>query len=83
LLPFEHVGFFSPQSFQFLADNSGFEVHALEVFGFDIMDYLLMKEYQDKVDYTVNLREMMLLTQACIDRLGVGNHFRVTLRRSA
>ena len=83
LLPFEHVGFFSPQSFQFLAEKSGFEVHSLEVFGFDIMDYLLMKEYEDKVDYTVKLRDMMLLTQACIDRLGVGNHFRVTLRRSA
>lgn len=83
LLPFEHVGFFSPRSFAHLAAETGFEVHTLEVFGFDIMDYLLMKEYEDGVDYTVKLREMMLLTQACIDKLGIGNHFRVTLRRSA
>jgi 2-polyprenyl-3-methyl-5-hydroxy-6-metoxy-1,4-benzoquinol methylase len=82
LLPFEHVGFFSPRSFAHLASETGFEVHTVEVFGFDIMDYLLMKEYEDGVDYTAKLREMMLLTQACIDRLGVGNHFRVTLRRS-
>ena len=81
LLPFEHVGFFSPKSFSHLASETGFAVHTLEVFGFDIMDYLLMKEYEDGVDYTLKLREMMLLTQACIDKLGVGNHFRVTLRR--
>lgn len=83
LLPFEHVGFFSPRAFAHLASGTGFEVHTVEVFGFDIMDYLLMKEYEDGVDYTVKLREMMLLTQACIDRLGVGNHFRVTFKRSA
>ena len=83
LLPFEHVGFFSRKSFAHLAAETGFEVHTLEVFGFDVMDYLLMKEYEDGVDYTVKLRQMMLLTQACIDRVGVGNHFRVTLKKSA
>jgi hypothetical protein len=56
-------------------------VHTVDVFGFDVMDYLLMKEYQDGIDYTVKLRDMMLLLQACVDRLHVGNHFRVTFQR--
>ena len=81
LLPFEHVGFFSDRAFAYLAERSGLTVTSVDVFGFDVMDYLLMKEYEDNIPYTVQLRDMMLLLQACVDRLRVGNHFRVTLRR--
>lgn len=81
LLPFEHVGFFSDKSFAYLAQHTGLTVSSVDVFGFDVMDYLMMKEYEDKIPYTVQLRDMMLLLQACVDRLRVGNHFRVTLRR--
>jgi 2-polyprenyl-3-methyl-5-hydroxy-6-metoxy-1,4-benzoquinol methylase len=81
LLPFEHIGFFSDKSFAYLAQKSGLTVTSVDVFGFDVMDYLLMKEYEDNIPYTDKLRDMMLLLQACVDRLRVGNHFRVTLRR--
>ena len=81
LAPFEHVGFFNEQSFGYLAKHTGFEVYSVEVFGFDVMDYLLMKEHEDGVAYVAALRDMMLLVQACIDKLRVGNHFRITLRK--
>jgi hypothetical protein len=81
LLPFEHVGFFSDASFTYLAERAGLRMHSVDVFGFDVMDYLLMKEYEDKVEYTVKLRDMMLLLQGAVDRLRIGNHFRVTFQR--
>ncbi|MBX6331152.1 MAG: class I SAM-dependent methyltransferase [Gemmatimonadaceae bacterium] len=81
LLPFEHVGFFSDASFTYLAEHAGLRVYSVDVFGFDVMDYLLMKEYEDKIEYTVKLRDMMLLLQGAVDRLRIGNHFRVTFQR--
>ena len=81
LLPFEHVGFFSPKSFDYLAEQIGASVHTLDVFGLDVMDYLLRKEYEDGHPYTVRLRPMMSWLQACVDRLGLGNHYRLTLRK--
>ena len=81
LLPFEHVGFFSPKSFNYLASRIGASVHTLEVFGLDVMDYLLMKEFEDGHPYTVQLRTMIPWLQACIDRLGLGNHYRLTLQK--
>jgi len=80
LLPFEHVGFFSPKSFEYLGEQIGASVHTLDVFGLDVMDYLLMKEHEDGVPYTVKLKPMMSLLQGCVDRLGLGNHYRATLR---
>ncbi|NVK18612.1 MAG: class I SAM-dependent methyltransferase [Methylocystaceae bacterium] len=80
LLPFEHVCFYDEKSFNRLADESGFKVHTLETYGFDIMDYLLMKEYEDGYEYTEKLHEMMRWVQAVLDKQGVSNHFRLTLK---
>jgi 2-polyprenyl-3-methyl-5-hydroxy-6-metoxy-1,4-benzoquinol methylase len=81
LLPFEHVGFFSAKAFDYAAAQIGATVHTLDVFGLDVMDYLLMKEHEDGHPYTVRLREMTSWLQACVDGLGLGNHFRVTFRK--
>ena len=81
MLPFEHTCFFSDKAFRYLADKTSCEIYSVEVFGFDIMDYLLMKEHEDGYEYTTKLGDMMLLVQACIDKLRLGNHFRLTLRK--
>ena len=81
LVPFEHIGFFSDRSFRYLAEHTNFEVQSIQTFGFDIMDYLTMKEYEDGIDYTTRLRDMMLLVQGCLDELGISNHFRITFRK--
>ena len=81
LLPFEHTAFFAEKSFHYLASRSGLEVESVATFGFDIMDYFLMKTHEDGVDYASSLRDMMLLVQACLDKMNVANHFRVTFRR--
>lgn len=81
LLPFEHFCFFNDRSFKYLARRTGFEVHTIEVKGFDVMDYLLMKEYEDRYDYTEKLEEFTNLVQACVDKLELGNHFRITFRK--
>src|ERR1035437_2245561 len=81
LLPFEHIGFFSPKAFEYAAAQIGATVHTLDVFGLDVMDYLLMKEHEDGHPYTARLREMTSWLQACVDRLSLGNHYRVTLRK--
>jgi hypothetical protein len=42
-----------------------------------------MKEYQDGHDYTSKLRDLLLIVQPCLDKLGVANHWRITLRKPA
>ena len=81
LLPFEHFCFFNKPSFQYLAKKTGFAIHTLEVYGLDVMDYLLMKEYEDGIDYTIKLKDFMNVLQACVDKLEFGNHFRLTLKK--
>ena len=81
LLPFEHLCFFNDKSLDFLVKNTGFKVEALEVYGLDIMDYLLMKEYEDDINYTDNLQDMMSLLQAVLDKNKIGNHFRITFKK--
>jgi len=81
LLPFEHLCFFNNNSLDFLVKNTGFEIETLETYGLDIMDYLMMKEYEDNVSYTDNLQEMMVLLQAILDKHKVSNHFRITFKK--
>ena len=81
LLPFEHLCFYNENSLKYLSQKTGFTLHTLETFGWDIMDYLLMKEYEDKIDYTEKLREMMILLQGCLDKMKISNHFRITFKR--
>ncbi|MDV7340803.1 class I SAM-dependent methyltransferase [Terasakiella sp. A23] len=81
LLPFEHVCFYDEKSFNLLAEKSEFNVHSLETYGFDIMDYLLMKEHEDNFAYTEKLHDMMRWVQAILDQQGLSNHFRLTLQK--
>ncbi|OVE81645.1 hypothetical protein BVY03_03325 [bacterium K02(2017)] len=79
LLPFEHLCFYNQQSIAYLAKMTGLNLYSLETFGLDMMDYLLMKEYKDQYPYTEKLHDMMVVVQACLDKLEVSNHFRITL----
>ncbi len=81
-LPFEHICFYDLKSFNFLAEKIGLQIYSLDTFGLDVMDYLLMKEHSDNFPYTEKLHEMMVLVQGCLDRMGVSNHFRLTLQNS-
>ena len=83
LLPFEHVCFYDKKSFEHLAQRASLNIHTLETFGFDIMDYLLMKEHEDDYPYTEKLHEMTRWVQAILDKDGVSNHFRLTLHNPA
>ena len=82
LLPFEHFCFYSKPAFNFLAKKSGMRIFSVEVMGLDVMDYLLMREFKDGVDYTEKLRDFMNWAQACVDKLELGNHFRLTMQKA-
>ena len=82
LLPFEHFCFYSDEAFNYLARKSGLKMHTIEVRGLDVMDYLLMKEYEDSTPYTERLRRFMNVLQGCVDLLRLGNHFRATFEKS-
>ncbi len=81
LLPFEHLCFFNEKSLNFLCSNAGFRIETLETFGLDIMDYLLMKEYEDEIEYTERLGDLMSLLQGVLDKHSISNHFRITFRK--
>jgi len=81
LLPFEHLCFFDVNSLQYLADKTGFEIVTLETYGLDLMDYLLMKEFEDKINYTDSLGDMIKLLQSVLDKYEISNHFRITFRK--
>ena len=81
LLPFEHFCFFNLKSFDYLSNETGLAIHSVETYGLDLMDYLLMKEYEDGVDYIDGLGEMMNLLQAVLDKYNISNHFRITFQK--
>jgi len=83
LLPYEHLCFFNDKSLDFLVNKTGFKVEKLEVFGLDIMDYLLLKEYEDGIDYTEKLQDLTKLLQAVLDKNNIGNHFRITFKKTS
>jgi 2-polyprenyl-3-methyl-5-hydroxy-6-metoxy-1,4-benzoquinol methylase len=83
LLPFEHLCFFSKNSLEYLSKEVNLTLSSVETFGLDIMDYLLMKEYEDNIPYTKKLHDMMVLVQGCIDKMGVSNHFRITFKKES
>lgn len=57
------------------------EITKKEIFGLDIMDYLLMKEYEDSINYIDNIKEMMNLFWSVLDKHKIGNHFGVTFHK--
>lgn len=81
LSPFEHLCFLNDESLVYLSTKANLTITSVETYGLDVMDYLLMKEYDDKFPYTANLHKMMILLQAYLDRLGVSNHFRITFSK--
>jgi hypothetical protein len=81
MLPFEHLCFFTQDSLQYLAKNTGLKIEKVETFGLDVMDYLLMKEYEDDIDYSNKLHDMMVLVQSVLDKQKVSNHFRITFKK--
>jgi len=81
MLPFEHLCFYNKESLSYLANQSNFRIDDIETRGLDMMDYLLMKEYEDSYPYTDKLKDMMQLVQAILDKKELSNHFRVTFRK--
>lgn len=82
LVPFEHVCFYNEQALNYLSQNSNLIIFSKENYGLDIMDYLLMKEYEDDIKYTVNLHDMIVLVQAIIDKAKLSNHYRITFQKN-
>ena len=81
LLPFEHLCFFNQKSLDYLAKKTGFKIISLETYGLDVTDYLLFREFKDKINYTSKLKEFISLTQSLIDKSNLSNHFRVTFKK--
>ena len=81
LAPFQHLCFYNEDSIDYLAKITGLKIFSIEHYGLDMMDYLLMKEYEDKFPYTEKLKDMMNLVQSCLDFMGVSNHMRITLTK--
>ena len=80
MLPFEHVCFFNLKSLKYLVRQTKFKIHSIETYGFDIMDYFLLKEFKEKKRYVSNFREFINLTQSILDKGNYSNHFRITLK---
>lgn len=81
LSPFEHLCFLNDKSLDYLLSKVDLTLTSVETFGLDIMDYLLMKEYDDGFPYTRKLHNMMILIQSHLDRMKISNHFRITLKK--
>lgn len=81
LLPYEHLCFYTPQSLQYLAAKSGFEITSVEYCGLDLVDYLAMKQYEDGIAYNEKLRDVIPYLQALIDKQQLANHMRVVFKK--
>lgn len=82
LLPYEHLCFYTPQSLNYLAAQSGFDVASVEYYGLDLVDYLAMKQYEDGIPYNEKLKEIIPYLQALIDKHQLANHLRVVFRKA-
>lgn len=81
MLPFEHLCFYDEKSIIYLSKKCNFEICTIETYGFDVMDYFLFREYKDDTDYIDKFKEFTKLTQSVLDKHGLGNHFRITLKK--
>lgn len=81
MLPFEHLSFFDNKSINHLAKKSKFKVFSVETFGWDLMDYMLLKEYEDKFRYSIKFKELCDLLQSILDKQGLSNHYRITFKK--
>jgi 2-polyprenyl-3-methyl-5-hydroxy-6-metoxy-1,4-benzoquinol methylase len=81
LLPFEHLCFFSKESITYLAENSGFEVSSIETKGLDMLDYFMLKEFENKEEYVTKFGDLINLVQAVLDKACVSNHLRIVFKK--
>jgi 2-polyprenyl-3-methyl-5-hydroxy-6-metoxy-1,4-benzoquinol methylase len=81
MLPFEHLCFYDQKSIIYLSKKSNFEICGIETYGFDVMDYFLYREYKDHIGYVNKFKEFTKLAQSVLDKNGLGNHFRITLKK--
>ncbi len=81
LLPFEHLCFFNKKSLEFLVKKTGFSIYSIDTYGFDIMDFFMFKEFEDKKRYIKNFKDLIFKTQSIIDHSGMSNHLRVTFKK--
>jgi predicted TPR repeat methyltransferase len=77
LLPFEHYCFFNTQSLNYLCRQSGYKIINIDYYGWDVMDYLLFKEYEDGINYCKKLAELIPSLQAIVDKQKLSNHMRI------
>lgn len=78
---FMHLCFFDKKSLDYLAKQTGFEVYSVDFYGLDVMDYLFMKNYDDKIDYLEGLKEFIPLMQAVLDKQKISNHQRIIFKK--
>lgn len=81
LAPYEHVCFYTLESLNYLASQTGFEIVNIDFYGLDMIDYFSMKEYEDKIPYNKNLAQIIPTLQAILDKNKVSNHMRVLFKK--
>jgi 2-polyprenyl-3-methyl-5-hydroxy-6-metoxy-1,4-benzoquinol methylase len=81
LSPYEHVLFYSKESLDYLAEQTGFAIVSIEFFGLDLIDYFSMKGSEDCVNYNEKLSEIIPYMQALIDKEKISNHMRVVFKK--
>lgn len=81
LVPFQHVCFYDQRSLTYLARKTGFEIRSVDYYGLDLIDYLYMKDYQDKVGYHQKLKDLIPVLQSVIDKQKISNHMRVLFQK--
>jgi len=81
LLPFEHLCFYSENSFSYLAEKTGFRIKSIETYGLDLMDYFMEKEYEHNDSFVEKFGDMITLLQSYIDYQGHANHYRVVFEK--
>jgi SAM-dependent methyltransferase len=82
LLPFEHYCFFNTQSLNYLCSHSGYKIINIDYYGWDLMDYLLLKEHEDGISYCEKLQELIPSLQTIIDKQQISNHMRVVFGKT-
>ena len=79
--PFYHLNFFSKSVLEHISKITNFKIIKFETFGLDLIDFFLMKEYQDGFLYTKHLEKEITIMQSVVDKQKCSNHLRVTFKK--
>lgn len=82
LYPFQHLSFYDEKSLDYLAQHSGFSIHAIDSYGLDVMDYFCYLSYRDNWDYLEAIKDFIPAMQALIDKENLSNHLRVIFKKA-